>query len=530
MRRLDDRTRVEDAAGGAGVLHQHAGQLAVGQPVGEVGDDDVDAHGLGAGADHVDGLRERVGVDDERAGGLAVAAAYERHGLGGRGALVEQRRVGGRQPGEVADHGLEVDEGLEPALGDLRLVRRVGGVPARVLEHVAADHRRRDRRVVAEPDHRLRGPVEPGDPAQLARRDVLGEGGRQVEVGAGADAAGDGGLHQRVEAVEAQLLEHHLDVGLAQPDVALDERRGREVGRVRHGGSLVEGQRASPSVVPRRGLQSCLVRTVRVPERFRGGIAPSALARPGPGEDSPVRDHQRYRIYQRGGRRPERDAMMAPCPLPRSSSPAPSRGTASSTSTRSPSPAAHGLRPQPHRHRRRHVGRQGPQPRRAGCRGHPGHRARATTPRATSVRAGLDATALTLLAEASAGGTEQHLNLMDAAGGRVSVYLRLPEPPAAPCTTRRSPRRWRPATSPSSTWPSTRVHCCRGPGRRQAGVVRRARLRRGRPPSTATGWTRPTCCSSTTTAWRTRCPSCGPGSPPAPRWSSAPTGRAVRPR
>ena len=35
----------------------------------------------------------------------------------------------GGQPGEVADHGLEVEQRLEPALGDLRLVRRVGGVP-----------------------------------------------------------------------------------------------------------------------------------------------------------------------------------------------------------------------------------------------------------------------------------------------------------------------------------------------------------------------------------------------------------------
>jgi acarbose 7IV-phosphotransferase len=38
---------------------------------------------------------------------------------------------------------------------------------------------------------------------------------------------------------------------------------------------------------------------------------------------------------------------------------------------------------------------------------------------------------ITLLAETSAAGTEQHVNLMDARGGRVSVYLRLPEPPAA---------------------------------------------------------------------------------------------------
>ena len=138
---VDHRARVADPAGRAGVLDQHAAQLAVGQPVGEVGDDDLDAHRLGAGADHVDGLRQRVGVDHERAGRLAVRPAYERHRLGRGGALVEQRGVGGRQAGEVADHGLEVEQRLEPALRDLGLVRRVGGVPAGVLEHVAPDHR-----------------------------------------------------------------------------------------------------------------------------------------------------------------------------------------------------------------------------------------------------------------------------------------------------------------------------------------------------------------------------------------------------
>ncbi|WP_107774747.1 carbohydrate kinase family protein [Nocardioides sediminis] len=38
---------------------------------------------------------------------------------------------------------------------------------------------------------------------------------------------------------------------------------------------------------------------------------------------------------------------------------------------------------------------------------------------------------ITLLAGSSPVGTEQHLNLMDDRGGRVSIYLRLPEPPSS---------------------------------------------------------------------------------------------------
>src|SRR5690606_41717883 len=49
-------------------------------------------------------------------------------------------------PGEVADHGLEVEQGFEPALADLRLIRRVRRVPGRVLQDVALDHRRQDRK------------------------------------------------------------------------------------------------------------------------------------------------------------------------------------------------------------------------------------------------------------------------------------------------------------------------------------------------------------------------------------------------
>lgn len=45
-------------------------------------------------------------------------------------------------------------------------------------------------------------------------------------------------------------------------------------------------------------------------------------------------------------------------------------------------------------------------------------------------RAALDREGITLLAETSPAGTEQHLNLMDRDGGRVSVYLSLPDVPA----------------------------------------------------------------------------------------------------
>jgi hypothetical protein len=79
---------------------------------------------------------------------LAQALA-EGHGFGGGGGFVEQRGVGDRQAGEVADQGLEVQQRFETALGNFRLVRGVGGVPGRVFQQVAQDRRRRVGVVVA---------------------------------------------------------------------------------------------------------------------------------------------------------------------------------------------------------------------------------------------------------------------------------------------------------------------------------------------------------------------------------------------
>ena len=128
----------------------------------------ADAERLGAGLEDGQRLRQRVGVDDEDGVGLGAAGpAHQRHRLGGGGGLVEHGGAGDVETGEVGDHRLEVDQRLEPALADLGLVGRVGGVPGRVLQHGALDDRRGDRAVVAQPDHRGVDVVGGGALAQL---------------------------------------------------------------------------------------------------------------------------------------------------------------------------------------------------------------------------------------------------------------------------------------------------------------------------------------------------------------------------
>ena len=55
------------------------------------------------------------------------------HRLGGGGRLVQEGGIGEIETGEVHHHLLEVQECFQPALADLRLIGRIGGVPARAF-------------------------------------------------------------------------------------------------------------------------------------------------------------------------------------------------------------------------------------------------------------------------------------------------------------------------------------------------------------------------------------------------------------
>ena len=194
---------------------------------------------------------------------------------------------------------------------DLRLVRRIGGVPGRRLEHVALDNAGRDRVVVAEPDHRTFDDVPRGECAQRLQRARFTECRRQVEVAVEPDLRGYGCVYQLVDTRRADRGKHALGVRGAWADVPVGEGRadGRgsrhtrrcglgdgRVAVVRHvspeGWSEVKRvgklspsvlvpesldasvKRLTPSVYARYSrvlrLQRCLGHTVRVPERFRG--------------------------------------------------------------------------------------------------------------------------------------------------------------------------------------------------------------------------------------------------------------------
>ena len=159
-----------------------------------------------------DGLRmAAVGDEDRR---LPRHSCWQRGRcacLGGGGRFVEQRGVGNVQPGEVDDHLLEVDQRLHAPLRNLRLIRRVGGVPAGIFEDVPLDHRRHDAVAVALAEVVFENLVPAGDGAQLRQRLMLPARHWQVQFLLQPDRRRHGRIDQRIEGRLLHRREHFRD-------------------------------------------------------------------------------------------------------------------------------------------------------------------------------------------------------------------------------------------------------------------------------------------------------------------------------
>ena len=234
LRSGDQTAQITDPAGGTRVGDHHTNQRGVPGSGGEIGgsgvlkidDLDRDACSLRAGLGDGDGLLVEGGVQQNHTtllGDLGVSPGHELHSLGDGGGFVQQGCTRDRQAGEVLHHGLEIQQRLQTALGNLRLVRGVGGVPARVLHHVAADHRGGDRVVVAVTDellHRLilrRHHLERGERIGLTQR--VGQADRPLLSNGGRK----GGLRERCGGLIAQEIQDLLGIAAVGPDVAVDK-------------------------------------------------------------------------------------------------------------------------------------------------------------------------------------------------------------------------------------------------------------------------------------------------------------------
>ena len=222
---------VVDAAVGGRLLNQSR-EHALRVELAVVADLDLDAERLGAGADDFDRLRVAVLRHEETAPASLLGPA-QGHRLGGGRGLIEQRGVRHLEAGEACDHRLEVEQGLQPALGDLRLIRRVGRVPAGVFQDVALDDRGRDAAVVAHADEAAQHLVAAGDLVEFDERRGFGSRGRQFEaavVSFAADRGRHGVVDQARERGLSEGLEHLLDLGGPGSDVPVGEGQGAACG------------------------------------------------------------------------------------------------------------------------------------------------------------------------------------------------------------------------------------------------------------------------------------------------------------
>ena len=170
---------------------------------------------------------------------LFIDPLHQGHGFSCRGGFIEQGGIGQFHTGEVNHHLLKCQQYLQSALGNFRLVGRVGGIPARILQHVALDDGGHKGVVVPHTNAASEYPVLPGIALQLGEGFVLGKGSGQSERGLQPDLLWHGFIDQCVQGFRPQVPGHHLLLLRRWSDMAQVEFSGvfwrSTVIEVRHG-------------------------------------------------------------------------------------------------------------------------------------------------------------------------------------------------------------------------------------------------------------------------------------------------------
>ena len=167
---------IEDRAVRRGILDERAENRLVEFEGRKISHDDLDPERARPGLHDLDRLRMTIIRDEKYCASASGRGAAERHGLGRGGPFVEQRSIGNIERRQVGDHRLKIQERFEPALCDLRLVRRVGGVPSGILQDVSLNDWRRNRVVIAGADKGAGDPVFLRDQAELSQSFRFGFG------------------------------------------------------------------------------------------------------------------------------------------------------------------------------------------------------------------------------------------------------------------------------------------------------------------------------------------------------------------
>ena len=150
-----------------------------------------------------------IGVDQVRQLAVVLRDGLRQvHRLSGGGAFVEQGRVGDLESGQIRHHRLEVEQRLQPPLGDLRLVGRVGRIPAGILEYVPLNHRGREAVVVPHAQVGAKHLILRGEQSQRFERLLLGPRFGSAQRLAQPDVRRHDRVDECVERVVPERLKH----------------------------------------------------------------------------------------------------------------------------------------------------------------------------------------------------------------------------------------------------------------------------------------------------------------------------------
>ena len=174
-----------------------------------------------AGFQHSAGLRVQISGQHNYIALGPRCGMGQRHGFRHRSRLIQERRIGNRQAGQIRHHGLEIHQGFQAPLRDFRLIGRVGRVPAGIFQDVAQDHRRRQRAMIAKPDQGFDiGAVLLGQGAQFGNRLGLAHRRRQGGKISFQNRGRHGACGKLLKAARADHLQHFRDLGFRWPDMA----------------------------------------------------------------------------------------------------------------------------------------------------------------------------------------------------------------------------------------------------------------------------------------------------------------------
>ena len=206
------------------ILHQHAEVFRLRQFVFAIDDRDFNVLITGAGEKDVNRLRMHALIDEKYIGLCLALPPRQHHRFCRRRRFIKQRGVGDFHAGQIADHRLEIQQRFQTPLRNLRLVRRVRGVPRRILQHITQNHRRHHRAVIPLTNQRAEHLVLVGNLLQRGQRLALRKRRGQTHLLA-TNILRHHRINKIIQTAKTQKLQHLLLLGGRRTNMTGDKRR-----------------------------------------------------------------------------------------------------------------------------------------------------------------------------------------------------------------------------------------------------------------------------------------------------------------